>query len=380
MTSNKIFEHLGMPLLGFGIFGTPWVRSVTFAAAQTNSKGLKLSYEIKQLNLRHTWTIARGSTDFKRNVFVTLERDGVLGYGEAAPNVRYNESPESTVALIKRAIPLFESRDPWNFVDLGHAIQKLEPGQSAAKAALNIALMDWVVKSLGIPMYKYFGLDKNKIPITTFSIGLDAPEAVRQKVREAEDCPILKIKVGRENDEEIIDVVRSVTNKPLRVDANEGWKSKEEALEKIQWLKTQGVEFVEQPLPSSMVEETRWLRERVDIPIIADESVKSTIDIPKLAAAFDGINIKLMKSGGLQEAMRMIWMAKSLGMKIMLGCMIESSVAISAAASLSPLVDYADLDSTLLISNDPFSGVKVKEGRLILNEKPGIGVEPLVFI
>ena len=169
--------------------------------------------------------------------------------------------------------------------------------------------------------------------------------------------------------------VREATDKPLRVDANEGWKSKEEALEKILWLEKLGVEFIEQPLPYTMLEETRWLRERVHIPIIADEAVKQAADIPTLATAYDGINIKLMKSGGIQEALRMIWMARSLGMKIMLGCMIESSCAIAAAAHISPLVDYADLDGNLLISNDPFKAAIVEQGRLILPEKAGLGLE-----
>jgi L-alanine-DL-glutamate epimerase-like enolase superfamily enzyme len=247
--------------------------------------------------------------------------------------------------------------------------------QSCAKAALDIALMDWVGKALNTPLYKMFGLNTSKAPVTSFSIGIDTPEVIKQKVKEAEPFPILKIKVGKKNDDEIIAAVRSVTDKPIRVDANEGWKNKEEALEKIQWLKTQGVEFIEQPMPSEMIEETAWLRERVDMPIVADEAVKTAADIPKLAKAYDGINIKLMKSGGIQEALRMIQIAKALNMKIMLGCMIESSVAISAAAHLAPYVDWADLDGNLLISNDPFSGVKVKNGRFIYNDKPGLGVE-----
>jgi L-alanine-DL-glutamate epimerase-like enolase superfamily enzyme len=186
---------------------------------------------------------------------------------------------------------------------------------------------------------------------------------------------VLKIKVGKKNDDEIIGAVRSETDKPLRVDANEGWKSKEEALEKIQWLKSEGVEFIEQPLPADMIKETAWLRERANMPIIADEAVKKTADIPVLAQAYDGINIKLMKSGGLLEALGMIHMAKALDLKIMLGCMIESSVAVTAAAHLAPYVDWADLDGNLLISNDPFSGVKVKNGRFVYNDRPGLGVE-----
>jgi L-alanine-DL-glutamate epimerase-like enolase superfamily enzyme len=220
-----------------------------------------------------------------------------------------------------------------------------------------------------------FGLDRERTPITTMSIGIDTPEVIRQKIAEAADFPVLKIKVGRDDDAQILDSVRRVTDKPLRVDANEGWKTKEVALEKIRWLRGLGVELIEQPLPSVMLEETRWLRERVDLPIIADEAVKTAADIPALAECYDGINIKLMKAGGVQEALNMIRMARALGLKVMLGCMVETSVAIAAAAHLSPLADFADLDGNLLISNDPFRGPQVVKGKLILPDRPGLGVE-----
>jgi len=372
MKRREFFESLGQLAFVFGALRLNFMKVSPFKKG--TGTGMRLTFKKKRLFLRHTWTIARESSLYKDNIFVKLEKDGIVGIGEAAPNIRYGETPESTLEVVQKAIPLFEKAQPKHFVDVGYRIQELVEGQTAAKAALDIALMDWVVKSLGIPLYEYLGLDKSRTPLTSFSIGIDKPEIIKQKVREAEPYPILKIKVGVKNDEEIIEAVRSVTDKPLRVDANEGWKSKEEALEKIRWLETQGVEFVEQPLPSSMLEETRWLRDRVGLPIIADESVKRAADIPRLAEAFDGINIKLMKAGGLQEALRMIWMAKSLGMKIMLGCMVESSVGITAAAHLTPLVDYADLDGNLLISNDPFEGVKVRDGKLILPDGPGIGV------
>lgn len=334
-----------------------------------------LEYKVKQLNLTHTWTISRNSADVKNNVFVKYSHHGVFGIGEAAPNIRYNETTESTIEVIEKAIPLIEQFDPWRFVDIGYAIRELAAEQTAAKCAIDIAMMDWITKSLGVPLYQYLGLNKTKTPITSFSIGIDTPAKMQQKIREAEDYPNLKIKLGKENDEQIMKAVRDVTDKTLRVDANEGWQTKEVALEKIRWLETMGVEFVEQPMPANMITETRWLRERVNIPIIADEAVKKAADIPQLATAYDGINIKLMKSGGIQEALRMIWMARSLGMKVMLGCMVESSCAIAAAAHLSPLADYADLDGNLLISNDPFKAVIVDKGRLILPDKPGLGLE-----
>jgi len=249
-------------------------------------------------------------------------------------------------------------------------------GQWAGKAAIDIALMDWVGQKLGVPLYRYFGLDPRDTPITTFSIGIDNPETTRQKVREAADYPVLKIKVGLDSDEATIAAVRSVTDKPLRVDANEGWKDKEVAVRKINWLAGQGVEFVEQPMPAEMLEEMRWVHSRVHVPIIADEACLHASDVPKLAGAYDGVNVKLDKTGGILEAYRMIQVAKSLGMKTMLGCMVSSSVSVTAAAHLSPLVDYADLDGNLLIANDPFTGVRVEKGKLVLPEGPGLGLQP----
>ena len=370
--SRKEFLKLtGKAMIAIGAVDS----GIFLTGCNTATGGNKLEYKIKQLKLVHTWTIARNSSDVKNNVFVKYEKDGVFGIGEAAPNIRYNETPESTMATIEKAQPLFNKFDPWNFVDLGYEILNVGEEQTAAKCAMDIALMDWVTKKLGVPLYKYLGLDKTKTPKTSFSIGIDTPEIMQQKIQEAEKYPILKIKVGKENDEEIMKAVRDVTDKTLRVDANEGWKTKEEALDKIKWLEKMNVEFIEQPMPSHMLEETRWLRDRVNIPIVADEAVKSAADIPKLAEAYDGINIKLMKSGGLQEAMRMIWMARSLGMKIMLGCMIESSCAITAASHISPLVDWADLDGNLLIASDPFKGATVENGKMILPENPGLGLQ-----
>lgn len=343
------------------------------AVRSFSSGGFKVDYKTKRLTLKHAWTIARNTSTYKDNVFVRLEKDGIVGLGEAAHNVRYGETLESTFATIEKAKPLFEQGSPFHFVDLSEQLQKICEGQTAAKAALDMALMDWVGKALGIPYYQLLGLDPRKAPQTTFSIGIDTPEVIRQKVKEAEPYPLLKIKLGKDNDEEIMQAVRAETDKTLRVDANEGWKTKEECLRKIEWLAKNGVDVVEQPMPADMLKEAAWVRERSPIPVLADEAVKRASDIPKLAEAFDGINIKIDKSGGVQEALRMIWMARSLDMKIMLGCMISSSLSITAAAQLSPLVDFPDLDGNLLISDDPFQGVEVRDGWLILPEKPGLG-------
>mgnify|MGYP000873900899 CR=1 FL=1 len=344
-------------------------------AGQGNATGVtRFGVSRRRLMLTHTWTIARNSSDFKDNVFVRIERDGIVGWGEAAPNVRYGQSAEGTIEMLEKARPFVQAGNWFQYVDLSRRWERELAGNSCAHAALDMAILDWVGGKLKTPLYRMLGLDPAKAPVTTFSIGIDTPEVIRQKVEEAKDFPVLKIKVGRDNDAEILAAVRDATDKPLRVDANEGWKDKQQALDKIQWLAGQGVELIEQPLPSSMIEETAWLKERVEIPIVADEAVKTAGDIPRLAGAYDGINIKLMKSGGLQEAIRMIHVARAFDMKIMLGCMIESSVGISAAAQISPLGDWADLDGNLLISNDPFSGVGVRQGRLLLNDRPGLGV------
>jgi len=353
--------------------GVAW--PAILAASDSGVKGLsRFTVSRRRLMLRHAWTISRNSSDFKDNVFVSIERDGVYGLGEAAPNVRYGETAEQALAAIQKARPIFESGDWFHYVDMRQQWQTIVKDQTCADAALDMAMLDWVGCRLNVPLHRLLGLDKRKAAVTSFSIGIDTPQVVQQKVKEAVDFPVLKIKVGRDNDEEIMAAVREVTDRPLRVDANEGWRDKEVAIRKIRWLQGLGVELIEQPLPAAMIEETAWLRQRADIPIIADEAVKCAGDIPGLAGAYDGINIKLMKAGGIQEAINMIHVARALGLKIMLGCMIESSLAISAAAHLSPLVDYADLDGNLLLSNDPFLGATVENGKLILNDRPGLGI------
>jgi L-alanine-DL-glutamate epimerase-like enolase superfamily enzyme len=332
--------------------------------------------KIIHLKLRHTWTTVMSSSDYRDTVHLHYKREGITGVGEGAPIVRYHENAESAQRAIESVQDLLVSADPRQFAKIMAEVFRRVDGQNAAKAAIDIALMDWFGQKLGVPLYAYFGLDAADAPLTTFSIGIDNPEVTRQKVREASAFPILKVKVGLATDEPTIEAVRSVTSKPLRVDANEGWKDKEEAVRKINWLESQGVEFIEQPMPAEMIDETRWVRGRVHIPIIADESCLHPADIPKLVGAFDGINVKLDKAGGILEAYRMIQIAKSLHMKTMLGCMVSSSVSVTAAAHLSPLVDYADLDGNLLIANDPYSGVTVRDGKLILPDRPGLGLKP----
>jgi L-alanine-DL-glutamate epimerase-like enolase superfamily enzyme len=334
----------------------------------------RILVEILRLNLRHTWTTTMSSSEHRDTVLVRYRSEGVEGLGEGAPIVRYGEDAAGARHALEGIREHVQAADPWRLETLlDQAFAHLE-SQYAARAALDIALHDWVGKRLGVPVYRQLGLDPARTPVTTFSIGIDNPDRTREKVREAAEFPVLKIKVGLDSDEATIDAVRSVTDKPLRVDANEGWTDPETAVRKIEWLTARGVELVEQPMPAAMLEETRWVRGRVDVPIFADEACGRARDIPRLAEAYDGVNIKLDKAGGLREALRMIHTARACGLGTMLGCMISSSVSTTAAAHLSPLVDHADLDGHLLIANDPWSGVIVREGRLILPDRPGLGL------
>jgi L-Ala-D/L-Glu epimerase / N-acetyl-D-glutamate racemase len=344
------------------------------ASAASGPAVAGIETEVVRLRLRHTWTTVMSSSDYRDTFHLRFTRDGVTGFGEGAPIVRYQESAQTAQAAVETVRGYLSACDPWQYDKVLREIFRRIDGQYAAKCAVDAALLDWVGKKLGVPLYRHFGLDPADAPVTTFSIGIDTPEKTREKIREAEAFPVLKIKVGLDSDEATLEAVRSATRKPLRVDANEGWKDKETAVRKIKWLETQGVEFIEQPLPAHMLEEARWVRSRVHMPIFADEACLHPADIPKLKDSFDGVNIKLDKCGGMLEAYRMIQIARSLGMKTMLGCMISSSVSIAAAAHLSPLVDYCDLDGNLLISNDPYEGIGVKAGKIVLPSRPGLGL------
>src|SRR6516164_2846739 len=252
------------------------------------------------------------SSAYRDTLHTSYSRDGITGHGEGAPIVRYKEDAESARKAAESVRDLLLAADPMQFSKVMAEVFQRVQGEWAGKAAIDIALMDWVGQKLGIPLYAYFGLDPKDAPMTTFSIGIDTPEITKQKTREAEQYPILKVKVGLATDEPTIEAVRSVTKKPLRVDANEGWKDKDEAVRKINWLEKMGVEFIEQPLPAEQLEDMNYIRKRVHMPIIADEACQRASDIPKLKEYFDGVNVKLDKSGGMLEGFRMIQMAKSL--------------------------------------------------------------------
>ena len=332
---------------------------------------IAIRHRALDLHLRHTFRIARGASDVRQNLLVELEEGGLVGRGEAAPILRYHEDRDSAA----RAVDAMAGRlrDPRAFAQA--AGQAAVKGQSSAEAAVDMALHDLAGLRLGAPLYEVLGIDPGQTPETSFTIGLDTPDVVVRKVREASAYPVLKVKMGSDGDREVLAAVRDTTCQRIRIDANEGW-TPEGALERLDWLAKIGVELVEQPLPADRIEETRALRRRSPIPFYADESVHRAADIPRLAGAFDGINVKLMKCGGIAEALRMIAVARAHGLKVMLGCMIESSLAITAAAHLSPLVDTADLDGNLLVQDDPFEGATVEEGRLKLPARPGLGVVP----
>jgi L-alanine-DL-glutamate epimerase-like enolase superfamily enzyme len=308
-------------------------------------------------------------------MLVEVEHDGVIGYGEASMPPYLGETQASAAAFLAR-VDLGRFPDPFQLGEILPAIDALAPGNTAAKAAVDIALHDWIGKKLGAPWHRIWGLDPAKAPVTSFTIGIDTPEVVRQKTREAAPYKIIKVKLGRDpaTDRALIDAIRDVTDRPITVDANQGWPDRADALRMIEWLATRGVLFIEQPMPKENPDDTAWLRERSPLPLIADESVQRLPDVRRALGVFDGINIKLMKCTGLREAHQMITVARALGLKVMLGCMTETSCAISAAAQLSPLVDWADLDGALLIKNDVFLGTTVVDGKLTLNDLPGIGV------
>ena len=333
---------------------------------------MKLTFKTIDLHLRHPFTITRGSSVIDPVVVVELEHEGLVGLGEAAPSSRYGETIETVKHFLAR-LELHSFESPHNVQQIHAYLETLSSGDYSAKAAVDIAVWDWIGKKLRAPLYNIWGVDREATPRTSFTIGIDTPEMTAQKVREAEGYPILKIKLGGENDEATMRTIRGLTQKTLRVDANEGWKRKELAVEKIKWLEQEGVEFVEQPMPAADLDAIAWVRERVHLPLIADESCIRLNDVPRLQRAFDGINIKLMKCTGPTEALAMIHTARACGMKVMMGCMIETSIAITAASHLSPLIDFADLDGHVLITNDPYIGVGIDKGKLMLPDGPGLG-------
>lgn len=346
-----------------------------------NRKGISHKLEMKffpyELKLRHVFTVATYSRTTTPDVQVEITYDDVTGYGEASMPQYLGQTVQSVTAFLQK-VDLSQFNDPFQLEDILAYVDSLSPGDTAAKAAVDIALHDLVGKLLGAPWYKIWGLNKDKAPSTTFTIGIDTADVVKQKTREcANQFNILKVKLGRENDKEMIETIRSVTDLPIAVDINQGWKDKEKAIDEIFWLKEHGIVMVEQPMPKELRDDIAWLTEKSPLPIFADEAIQRLKDIKNVAGAYSGINIKLMKCTGMHEAWKMLNYARAIGMKVMVGCMTETSCAVSAAAQLSPAVDFADLDGNLLISNDRFKGMEVVKGKITLPDRPGIGVVKL---
>ena len=336
---------------------------------------IKLSYKPFDLQLKHAFTIASNSRITTPVMLVELDYDGIIGYGEASMPPYLGESHKTATEFLSK-VNLEQFSNPFLLEDILVYIDRVAIGNYAAKASVDIALHDLLGKMLNQPLYRLWGLDPLKTPNTSFTIGIDSLDVIREKVLEAAPYRLLKVKLGQGNDKDIITTIRSVTDKPLCVDVNQSWTDKTMALDMIYWLKEQGVIFVEQPMSKSMerIKDMAWLTENSPLPTIADEAMQTIHDVTSLKGVYSGINIKLMKCGGLRAANKIITMARALNMKVMIGCMTATSCAISAASQLSPLVDWADLDGNLLISNDVFDGVRVVDGKVTLNNHPGIGV------
>ncbi|MDY0082834.1 MAG: dipeptide epimerase [Ignavibacteriaceae bacterium] len=348
----------------------------SFAKNIIKSRGSKMKLRFKPytLELKHVFTVAVYSRTTTPVMLTEIEYDGVIGYGEASMPQYLGESQETATAFLSK-VNLEQFDDPFQMEDILTYVDSVDVKNTAAKASIDIALHDLAGKLLNQPWYKIWGYDKSKTPDTTFTIGIDTAEVVKQKVKEASEFKLLKVKLGKDNDKEMINTIRSVTDVPLTADANQGWTDKHQALDMINWLSDKNVLYVEQPLPKEMIDDNAWITENSPIPILGDEAIQRIGDLIKMKDVYAGIVIKLMKCTGMREANKMISMARALNKKIMLGCMTETSCAISAASQLSPMADWADLDGALLIKNDPFEGMKVIDGRVTLNDYPGIGLK-----
>lgn len=343
----------------------------------------EVNWHVTELFLKNVFTIARGSKASVNNVFLSIQKDGVEGLGEAGPNTRYDETSETVIQFYEK-FPFDGLSDILNEQELEafiakasdriHKTEHIKIPQSA-KTAIEMAWLDWWAKSQNKPLWELWGAESSVGALTSFTIGLDEVSVMQRKIQEADQYPLYKIKLGTERDHQIIEGIREVTDKPLRVDANEGWKTVDQAKREIEYLEKHGIEIVEQPMHSSLKNELRELKKWSPLPLMADESFTGTEPLAEIAEQFDIINIKLMKIGSLVKAKRTIEQAHALGLEVMIGCMIESSLAITAGGVLALNCKYADLDGNLLISNDPFSGIEVlEEGNFKLNNSAGLGV------
>ena len=348
-----------------------------YVVGHSGPRAMSLSFFPYELQLAETFTVSSYSRTATPGVQVEISYDGFTGYGEASMPPYLGHTVDSVMSFLA-GVDLSRFSDPFCLEDIMAYVDSLSDGDAPAKAAVDIALHDLVGKLLGQPLYRIWGYDAAKAPATSFTIGIADAETVRRKTREcAARFKVLKLKVGLDNDLEMLEAIRSVTDLPVVVDANQGWKDRSRALDEIFILSENGVRMVEQPMAVDRLDDIAWITERSPIPVFADESVQRLKDIPRIKGAFSGINIKLMKCTGLLEARKMLAYAGAEGMKAMIGCMTETSCAVTAAAHLSPVVDFADLDGNLLISNDRFIGMTVRDGVMVLPDRPGLGLEKL---
>ncbi len=335
---------------------------------------MKFSYRFYQLQLRYPFRISGYSRTFTPVMLLEIVYEGITGYGEASMVPYLGESEETARAFLEK-VDLTVFSYPFNFDGITAYLDSVAPGHPAVKAAIDIALHDLNGKLRGQPCFESFGSDPQQMPVTSVTIGIDTPDIIVQKVEDAHFARVLKVKLGSEDDRLLVETIRSVTDKPLYADANQGWLDRGKALEMLFLLQEAGVEIVEQPMPKADLDGNSWLTERSPLPILADEACQRLADLERIRNAYHGINIKLMKCAGMHEAFKMIKRARELDMKILIGCMSETSVATLAAAALAPLCDWVDLDGPFLTSNNPFKTPGFVDGRWMLSEKPGLGLQ-----
>lgn len=337
---------------------------------------MKLSFYTVELKRKYPFTISGHTTIADTVIFVELTHESWKGLGEVCPGYYFTETLEDEMRFLS-TLDFSQFNDPTDIDTILDYVENKAIGHTAAKAGVDIALHDLVGKIQNIPCYQMYGADPSLMPPTTLTIGIDTPEMIRKKVLEAADFHLLKVKLGSDNDKEIIDTIRSVSNLPITVDANQGWKSKEWALEMIHWLNERNTIFIEQPLPREEWDNNAWVTEHSPLPVVADEAVLRVADVDKAQGVYHGVNIKMMKCGGIREGYKIVQRARELNLKLMIGCMGESSVAILGAAAIAPLCDWVDLDSTWLISNNPFKDPTLIDGKIILSDLPGLGIQTL---
>lgn len=338
---------------------------------------MRITHEVITLKTRYPFVIARGGYAAHENVVVRIvDKDGVEGFGEAAPNRFYGESVATVVAALEQFAPVLGSASSWSLEAIEVSLNRTLRGNGSAKSAVSAALHDIMGKRLGVPVYRLWGLDPADAGESSYTIGIADNDGLRQRIADASQYPILKVKLGTDRDMEIVRVVRDAApDKRIRVDANAAWTASH-AVRMIEFLADNDIEFVEQPVAQHDIEGLRFVRTRSKLPIIADESCLVSTDVPRLAGAVDGINLKLAKCGSLREALRIVHTARAFGMTVMAGCMIESSLGISAIAQLAPLLDHADLDGAALLADDPYTGATIERGKIRLTDDPGIGAKP----